>query len=102
MFRDVVLFVINLFVVEPFQAEINARLAKSQAPQAVISQVRSCASTALPILVDRASADPWWGITTILRVRLGTTPPEALLIGAAPSCGPAMQAARSYLAANPA
>ncbi|HEX7074998.1 MAG TPA: hypothetical protein VF226_13235 [Hyphomicrobiaceae bacterium] len=97
MFRDVVFLLVNLFVVEPFQEELNGRLAQVGAPQAVVSEVAGCASVALPILVERVSSDPWWGTATIVRIWIGSTTPVVILGQTVPTCKTAIETARPYL-----
>ncbi|WP_119459458.1 hypothetical protein [Rhodospirillaceae bacterium SYSU D60014] len=97
MFRDFIIFLVNLFVVEPFQEELNGRLAQVGAPQAVVSEVASCASTALPILVERVSSDPWWGTSTIFRIWIGNTTSAVVLGQTVPTCETAIETARPYL-----
>jgi hypothetical protein len=97
MFRDLVFFLVNLFVVEPFQGELNGRLAEVGAPQAVTSEVASCASAALPILVERVSSDPWWGTATIVRIWVGSTTTGVVLGQTVPTCKTAIEMARPYL-----
>ena len=97
MFRDLVFFLVSLFVVEPFQDELNGGLARVAAPQAVISEVASCTSTALPILIERVSSDPWWGTATIVRIWVGSTTSGAVLGQTVPTCKTAIEMARPYL-----
>ena len=61
-------------------------------------QVTECGAAAAPALLERAGADPWWAAGTAFRIWIGALRPEAVLAEAAPACGPAMQAARPYLA----
>jgi hypothetical protein len=67
---------------------------------AVVRQVTDCAAAAAPRLLERAGADPWWAITTAFGTWIGTVRAETVLADAAPGCGPAMQAARPYLAGS--
>ncbi len=97
MIRDFLIFLFTTLVVEPFQAELNEKLAAAQAPPAVVAEISQCARTATPILADRAMSDPWWGASTVIRVWVGTTSPESVLTDAAPACGPAVRAARPFL-----
>lgn len=97
MLRDLLLWAVAVFVVQPYQAELEEKLAAVRAPRAVMEAVADCASTAIPALADRAASDPWWAAVTGLKVWTGFIPPEAVLRDAAPACGPAMEAVRPYL-----
>lgn len=97
MIRDLLTSLFSLFVVEPFQAEFNRKLAVIQAPPAIVEDVARCKRTAAPLLASRAMSDPVWGIMTVIRVSVGATTPQTVLIEAAPSCGPAIQALRPFL-----
>lgn len=97
MTRDILIFLFTTFVVEPFQTELNQKLAAAQAPPAVVAQISECAKIAIPILADRAMSAPWWGASTVISVWVGTTSPESVLSDAAPVCGSAVQAARPFL-----
>jgi hypothetical protein len=99
MIRDFILSLVSFFIVEPFQAELNAKLAAAQAPQAIVRDVTSCATAALPVLADRALGDPWWATTTIISVSIGMDSPERVLVEAVPACGPAVRAAQPFLTA---
>lgn len=97
MIRDLFVFVLNIFVLEPFQAEISQRLGRLGAPPAVVREVMSCASAAQPVLVERFSNDPFWAAGTVLRLWLGTRTYQAVLRDEVPACGPALSAAQPYL-----
>jgi hypothetical protein len=97
MIRDFLIFLFTTFVVDPFQAELNQKLAAAQAPPAIVAEVSQCARTATPILADRAMSDPWWAASTVIGVWLGTTSAESALTDAAPACGTAVRAARPFL-----
>jgi hypothetical protein len=97
MFQDVIISLISLFVIEPLQTELNDKLVAARAPQAVVSQIAQCARTATPVLAERVISDPWWGITTTASVWAGISSPERVLREVAPSCEPALQAARPFL-----
>lgn len=102
MFQDILLSVINLLIVEPLQADMNERLAAAHAPQVVISEVRTCAMSALPILLDKASTDPTWAATTVIGVWLGTAGPGDVLGTTSSSCEAAIKSATTYLAGRDA
>ncbi len=94
MIADIIAFLVATFLVAPLQSTIEERLAAARAPAAVVAQVEACATAALPALVERASANPWWAVTTAFGAWIGTTSPEAVLRQAAPECGAVLNAAR--------
>jgi hypothetical protein len=97
MLQDTMVWLFNLFVVEPAQAELTERLATARAPQAVVRQVVACATAAGPVLAERAAADLGWATTTVVRVWTGSVAPEAVLRDAVPACGSALDAAKPFL-----
>lgn len=97
MFRDLVLSLVSMFVIEPFEAEIGAKLKAAAAPQAIVAELRGCAGVATPALVDRALGDPVWGITSIVGVATGMMDAQKLVVEAAPACGPVMTKLRPFL-----
>jgi len=102
MVQEILVFIVNILIVEPLQAEMNERLAQVRAPQAVIADVRACATGSLPVLTDRVMADPGWAATTALHVWIGTAALEDVLSTASPQCDTAVKAAKAYLAGRDA
>lgn len=96
MLQELLASLVSLLIVDPLQAEMSERLAQVRAPQAVISDVRTCAEASLPRLADRAMAEPLWVVTTALNVWTGQTAPEGIL-GTTPQCEAALKSARIYL-----
>jgi hypothetical protein len=92
MIRDFFLTLVSMFIVQPFETELNKKLASVQAPQAVIQQVRACATTAGPALATRATGDIWWATTTIIGVAVGLTNPQTVIAEAGPECASAIAA----------
>ena len=88
---------VSFFLIDPLQAEISKRLEAAGAPPAIFADVASCARTATPVIVERATGDPWWAATTAVGIWLGSTKPDAVLAEAAPACVPAIAAARPFL-----
>ncbi|MBU8541557.1 hypothetical protein [Falsiroseomonas tokyonensis] len=97
MIGELIAWLVMAFLVNPLTAEVQSRLAEANAPPAVVAQVAACGASAAPVLLQRATEDPWWAIRTGLATWIGTTSPDAVLAEAAPRCVPAMQAARPYL-----
>jgi hypothetical protein len=100
MIADILAFLVATFLLWPLQSGLESRLAAARAPAAVVQQVEACAGVAVPALVERATADPWWAVSTGLRAWIGTASPEAVLRDAVPGCAPAMAAARPFLAGS--
>jgi hypothetical protein len=96
--QDVIAALISFFLIEPLQAEMTRTLAAARAPQTIITGVTTCAQAAAPALLARAAGDPGWAATTAVRVWAGWVRPEVVLIETAPQCGPAVDAARPFLA----
>jgi hypothetical protein len=97
MIRDLFLWLLTAFVVEPVQAEWGARLAAMRAPPALIAELRQCAAQAGPALAGRAVGDPWWGVTTAVGVWIGATDGGAVIAAATPGCAAVVTAARPLL-----
>jgi hypothetical protein len=97
MIQELLAALVSVLIVNPLQAEMNERLAKIGAPQAVISDMRRCAESSLPELADRATGEPLWVVTTALEVWTGRTAPEEVLGGTSAQCDTAIRAARVYL-----
>jgi hypothetical protein len=79
MIADILTFLVATFLLWPLQSGLESRLAAARAPAAVVQQVEACAGVAVPALVERATADPWWAVSTGLRAWIGTASPEAVL-----------------------
>jgi hypothetical protein len=94
---DIIAALISFFLVDPLQADLSERLAAARAPAAVIDDVTTCAETAVPVMIERATGDPWWAVTSAFGVWTGMADPAAILLEAAPSCAGAVTAAESYL-----
>ena len=82
---------LSFFIVDPFMATLNERLAAVQAPQAVIEQVQACSSTA-PTALAGAAGDLWWGASTVIGVAVGMTDARTISAGASPACARAVAA----------
>ncbi len=93
---------VSFFLIDPLQAGISDRLAAAGVPPAIAANVASCARTATPGIVDRATGDIWWTTSTAFALWTGSTTPDAVLVAAAPVCAPAVDAARPFLAGRPA
>jgi len=94
---DLIAALISFLLIEPLGAQIRERLEAARAPQAVIAEVAACARAATPLIVERATSDPWWAASSAVGLWIGTTRPERLLTEAAPACAGAVQAAQPFL-----
>ena len=95
--HDIIAALVAFFLTGPLQAEIADRLADGRAPHAVIADMAACGRMAAPLMVQRATSDPWWAASSAFRIWIGTARPEALLLEAAPGCAGAVRAARPFL-----
>ena len=97
MLNSIMFYAVQILLLGPFEAQISDKLAQVNAPDAVISQVKTCASSAMPILIQRVSDDPWWGGRTVVDVWIRRTAPERVIGDAVPACRPAIEGAMPYL-----
>ena len=100
--QDFIAPFIRLLLVEPIEERLAEALEAARAPQAVIVGLADCAKDAVPILTERALADPWWGVQVTFRLWTGTASADVILVEAVPRCGPAAEAARPYLSGGDA
>lgn len=96
--QDLLAALVSFLLLAPLKAEMADRLAAARAPQAVIAEVSACAQSAAPRFVERATAEPWWAISSTFSLWVGTSRPETLLVEVAPGCAGAVAAARPFLA----
>ncbi len=95
--QDLIAALVSFFLIEPLQTKMADKLAAARAPQAVLTEVTACARAAGPVIVERVTGDPWWGVSTTVQVWLGSATPETILADASPTCRPAIEAARPFL-----
>ena len=95
--QELIAALISFFLVEPLQAEIADKLKAARTPRAVLTDVTACLREAQPVVVGRATQDPWWATSSIVHVWIGAAQPEDLLVETAPACRPAVEAARLFL-----
>ncbi len=100
--QDLLAALISFFLIQPLEEKMAEKLDAARAPRAVIAQVADCARAATPVVVERATSDPWWAVSTIVQVWTGTAKPETILAATAPVCRPAIEAARPFLAGREA
>jgi hypothetical protein len=97
MVDSIIELIVRLFIVDPLQAEMSDRLSKARVPTAIVSQVKFCMTSALPVVVKRVQDDPPWAIGIAVDVWLKRRSPEHVVDEAAPACRPAVDEARGYL-----
>jgi uncharacterized alpha-E superfamily protein len=96
MIQEFFSWLLATFVLDPVQTEITQRMQDAKAPIAVVQQVKTCVRSATPILVDRATNDVWWGLSTTISVMIGFTDAKTLLAETSPACAAAVSAARPF------
>jgi hypothetical protein len=99
--HDLIAALFSFLLVEPLQGELDRYLTEAKVPVALISQVKDCAQTAAPAIIERATNDPGWAVTSIFNVWYGSAHPEKVLIEAAPNCTTAVEAVRPFLTGTP-
>ncbi|UGV26987.1 hypothetical protein E0H22_15600 [Rhodopseudomonas boonkerdii] len=97
MLESLIYLFVRALVLDPLQTELTDRLAKARVPTAIIAQVKSCTTAALPVVVRRVQDDPRWAVGIAVDLWLKRRSPEQVADDAAPACRPAVDAARSYL-----
>lgn len=95
--QELIASLISFFLSEPLGAEVADKLAAARAPQAVLTDVATCVREAQPVIIRRATQDPWWAASNIVYVWIGAARPEDVLVETAPACRPAIEAARPFL-----
>lgn len=95
--QEIIASFIRLLVLDPLETRLAEALQSAQVPAAIVSQVQDCARTAAPVLTGRIMSDPLWGMQVAVRVWLGTTGPDVVLVDAVPECRPAVDAVQPFL-----
>jgi hypothetical protein len=98
MFHDFLAWLLATFVIDPVHAEIASKLQAATIPTEIAQQIQACVVNGTPALVDRASNDVWWGITTSISVAVGLSDAQSVLASASPDCAAAVAAVRPFLA----
>jgi hypothetical protein len=97
MLQDLFAWLLATFVIGPVQAEFANKMQAAQAPAEIVQQVQACVVSATPVLVQRATNDIWWGLTTTISVAAGLTDAKTVLAGTSPDCAAAVAAVRPFL-----
>lgn len=98
MLSAIVFYFVQLLILDPFQTEITSRLAKADVPYEVVANVRACAATAGQVITDHATNNPWQLASMSFDIWVKGTEADRVLTSAVPSCGPAIETAKSFLA----
>lgn len=86
MLSNFIAWLFTTFAIAPLQAEIEQYAAAANLPVEIVQQSRTCLSSQVPLLVQRASEDSYWTVTTIIGVATGWSDPADLLDKNNPSC----------------
>ena len=97
MLQDLFAWLLATFVIGPVQAEFATKMQAVQAPAAIVQQIQGCVVSATPALINRATSDIWWGVTTTISVAAGLADATAVLAETSPACSAALAAVRPFL-----
>lgn len=100
MINDLIMSLVAMFIIEPFEAEMKQSLQGAQAPAAVMRQVSGCLAAAPGALAREASGDWGWAIGAALKVAVGAETVETVVAGAVPQCATALAAAKPFLSGS--
>lgn len=98
MLSAIVFYLVQLLILDPFQAEIAGRLGKANVPYEVIANVGTCATSAGQIITARAASNPWDFASMAFDIWVRGIAPDRILAAAVPGCGAAIETAKSFLA----
>ena len=97
MLNSILFYVLQLLIIDPVQSRVTDHLARANVPPQIIAQIQSCATSALPVLIQRVADDPLWGAQTAMKIWVWQAPAEQIIGEIAPGCETTMQAANTYL-----
>ncbi len=97
MIQDIFAWLLATFVIGPVQAEFATKMQAARAPAAIVEQVQGCVVNATPILINRATNDMLWGVTTTISVATGLTDARTVLSQTSPECASAMNVLRPFI-----
>lgn len=86
MLSNIIAWLFATFAIAPLQAEIERYAAAANLPVEIVQQSRTCLSSQVPLLVQRASEDSYWTVSTIVGVATGWSDPADLLDKNNPAC----------------
>ena len=79
------------FALGPLQAEIERHAAAAGQPVEIVRRSQACLSSEVPALVQRASDDTFWTISTVIGLSTGWSSPADLLDKSNPDCAPVIK-----------
>ncbi|MDH7804543.1 MULTISPECIES: hypothetical protein [unclassified Rhizobium] len=86
MVSNLIAWLFATFAIGPLQAEFEQYAAAANLPLEIVQQSRTCLSSQVPLLVQRASEDSFWTISTIVGISTGRSNPADLLDKDNPAC----------------
>jgi hypothetical protein len=98
MITDFLAWLLATFVIDPVHAEITSKLQAAQVPAEIAQQIQACVMNGTPALLERASNDMWWGISTSISVAVGLSDAQSVLAATSPDCAAAVAAVTPFLA----
>lgn len=101
MISELMMYLVSIFIIEPFDVAMSDALRDAQAPAAVVEQVSGCIAAAPVALAEKVQGDWGWAIGAAVKVAVGLDSVEAVVSGAVPECGAALAAVRPYLSGSP-
>lgn len=97
MLNSILFYVLQLLILDPVQARITDHLTRANVPPQIVAQIKACATSSMPVLIQKVTDDPVWGAQTVLQIWVSQMPPEQIIRQFAPACDTTMQAADAYL-----
>jgi hypothetical protein len=86
MIANLIASLFATFALGPLQAEIERYAAAAGQPAEIVRQSQACLSSEVPSLLQRASDDTVWAITTVIGLTTGWSSPADLLDKSKPAC----------------
>ena len=102
MLSAIVLYFVQLLILDPFQTEITSRLTKANVPYEVLANVRACTASAGQTITEHATTNPMPLASMAFDIWVLGTAPDRILAKAVPSCRPAIETAKSFLSTQSA
>jgi hypothetical protein len=101
MINELIMYLVSVFIIEPFDVAMGDALREAQAPAAVVEQVSGCIATAPVVLAEKVQGDWGWAIGAAVKVAVGLDSVESVVSGAVPECGAALAAVKPFLSGSP-
>lgn len=100
MINDLIMYLVSIFIIEPFDAHIADALQGAQPPAAVVEQLSGCLAAAPVVLADKVQGDWGWAIGAAAKVAIGMDSVEDVVSGAVPGCAAALASIKPYLSGS--